>query len=511
MKRTIAAIAGVAAAALALTACSGGSDTSAPSEDGGAPVTQELKIGNFLDLTSWDTAVADIGFNGPYLSAVYDPLIALDGEGAPQPALATDWELSDDSLTVTLELRDDAVFSNGEKLDAAAVVANLEYLKDGAISREAYLSVDRFEAVDDDTVAIHLNERDDRLLYFMGLGRSYMAAPEAIAAGTLADAPVGSGPYTLSDATVPGAEYHFDKVEGHWADADFPFPKVIVYPILDPSARNNAMEAGQTNVTFADATTIEMAAQHGWNVVDKVAAWVGLRINDHTDDQLAPLGDVRVRQALNYAFDGEAILENIASGSGVYTNQFFAAGFPGHDPALDGRYAHNIERAKELMAEAGYADGFDITMPVAGPFLTWQPTVDQVFQELGIRVTWDEFQMPDYQANAPSYPMYIVSLAVDAEPVATIARQLTVPQWYMPEPDISEFPDLQAQIDASLAAPRGDEQVAEIKKLNGMLTEQAWHVVWYQSKNTFVSTSDIEVTPVTGMMFPTLRHIQPAG
>jgi peptide/nickel transport system substrate-binding protein len=107
--------------------------------------------------------------------------------------------------------------------------------------------------------------------------------------------------------------------------------------------------------------------------------------------------------------------------------------------------------------------------------------------------------------------MYIVSLAVDAEPVATIARQLTVPQWYMPEPDISEFPDLQAQIDASLAAPRGDEQVTEIKKLNGMLTEQAWHVVWYQSKNTFVSTSDIEVTPVTGMMFPTLRHIQPAG
>ncbi|XPP27317.1 MAG: ABC transporter substrate-binding protein [Leucobacter sp.] len=509
MKRPIAALAGVAVAALALAACA--SSPTGGDSGSDAAVPEELKIGNFLDLTSWDTAVADIGFNGPYLSAVYDPLIALDGDGQPQPALATDWEISDDALTVTLDIRDDAVFSNGEALDADAVVANLEYLKAGAISREAYLNVESFEAVDDDTVAIHLTTRDDRLLYFMGLGRSYMAAPEVLAAGTLAEGPVGSGPYTLSDSTVPGAEYHFDKVEGHWADAEFPFPKVVVYPILDPSARNNAMEAGQINVTFADATTVEMAAQQDWNVVDKVASWVGLRINDHTGEQLAPLGDVRVRQALNYAFNGEQILETIGNGAGVYTNQVFAVGFPGNDPSLDDRYAHNIERAKELMAEAGYADGFDLHMPVSGPFQAWQPTVDQVFGELGIRVTWDEFQMPDYQANIGNYPVFMVVLAVDSEPVATVARQLTVPQWYMPEPDISEFPALQAQIDAALEAPRGDEQYAEMKALSGMLVEEAWHVVWYQSKNTYVSTADITVTPVTGMMFPTLRQIQPTG
>ena len=507
MKRALAVAAGLTAVALTLAACSG---AGSPNE-GTSTSPTELKIGNFMDLTSWDTAVADIGFNGPYLSAVYDPLIALDGEGKPVPALATDWTVSEDFLTVTLELRTDAVFSDGEKFDADAAVANLEYLRDGAISREAYLNVESFTAVDEDTVEIDLSARDDRLLYFMGLGRSYMAAPSAIEAGTLAEAPVGSGPYTLSESSIPGAEYHFDRVADHWAADEFRFEKVSVLPIQDDSARNNAMEAGQINVTFADDTTVEMAEQNGWSTESKVAAWIGLRINDHTGEQLEPLGDVRVRQALNYAFDGAEILSSLGRDRGEVTNQVFAVGFPGNDPALDDRYGYNMEKAKELMAEAGYADGFEVAMPMSGPFQTWQPTVEQVFQELGIRVTWDEYQFTDYQSNAPNYPMFIVSLAVDSDPVATIARQFTVPQWYMPEPDISEFPELQSQVDAALEAPRGEEQEAEIRELNEMVTEQAWNVVWYQSANTYVTTPDIELTPVTGMMFPTLRQIQPAA
>lgn len=506
MNRRIAATAALAAVALALTGCSG------DGAQGGAVTTpQELRIGNFADLTSWDPALADIGFNAPYLSAVYDPLVAIDGDGQPQPALATDWETSADHLTITMNLRDDAVFADGEPFDAAAAVANLEYLKGGAISRESYLNAESFTAVDDDTIEIHLSERDDRLLYFMGLGRSYMASPAAIEAGTLADAPVGSGPYTLSDATVPGAEYVFDKVDDHWAADQFPFAHVKVMPMQDPNARNNALEAGQIDVSYGDATTVQMAEQHDWNVASQVASWVGLRINDHTGSQLAPLGDERVRQALAYAFDGATMLATIGEGQGEDTNQLFAYGFPGHDPELDGQYPYDPEQAKQLLAEAGYADGFDVTLPMAPPFAAWQPAVEQALGEIGVRVSWDEFQYVDYQSNAPSYPMFIAVLAVDSNPTATIARQLTVPQWYMPEPDISEFPELQAQVDVALSAEPGDAQRDEILKLNGMLTDTAWHVVWYQSNNIYVTVAGIALQPVTGMMFPSLRQIQPVG
>lgn len=509
MKRTIAGIAGAALAAAALVACSSAGD-----DAGGVPgnvETAELRIGNFADLTTWDTALADIGFNAPYLSAVYDPLLTINGEGQPQPALVTEWEYSEDMRTLVLQLRDDAKFSDGETFDADAAVVNLEYLQHGAISGEAYSNVESFEAEGDSTVIVHLTERDDRLLYFMGLGRSYMASPAAIASGTLADNPVGSGPYLLDDSTIIGTEYHFTKVDGHWADADFPYEKVSVLPVQDPTARNNAMEAGQFDVIYADAGALEMAEQHDWNVDSQVATWVGLRINDHTGSQLEPLGDVRVRQALNYAFDGKSMLEAIGQGEGKYTTQLFAAGFPGNDPELDDRYAHDMDKAKRLLKEAGYGAGFDVTLPMAPPFQAWQATIEQVFGDLGISVRWDEVQYSDYQATAPSYPMFIAVLAVDSEPAATIARQLTVPQWYMPDPDISEFPELQQQIDAALSAPRGDEQNVEMRKLSGLLTEDAWNVVWYQANNTYVTTENIDFTPVTGMMFPSLRQIQPAS
>ena len=213
MKKTLTGVAALAAAALALTACSGGGG-SAGGGDEATGAVKPLSIGNFLDVTSWDPSLADVGFDGPYMSAIYDPLLAIDEHGTPQPALATDWEVSDDFTTITMNLRTDAVFSDGEPFNADAAVKSLDYLKQGARSQEAYPKVESFEAVDEDTIAIHLTERDDTILYFMALGRSYMMAPDAIDAGTLAEKPVGSGPYTLGDSSITGAEYHFDKVAG---------------------------------------------------------------------------------------------------------------------------------------------------------------------------------------------------------------------------------------------------------------------------------------------------------
>jgi peptide/nickel transport system substrate-binding protein len=177
MKKTLTGLAAVAAAALALTSCSSGGSGDGSGGGGGEGAVVPLNVGNFLDVTSWDPALADIGFDGPYLSAIYDPLVVDNGKGEPEPALATEWEVSEDFKTITMDLRTDAVFSNGEEFNAEAAVKSLEYLKEGVRSQEAYTKVDSFEVVDEDTIAIHLTQRDDTILYFMGLGRSYMMAP----------------------------------------------------------------------------------------------------------------------------------------------------------------------------------------------------------------------------------------------------------------------------------------------------------------------------------------------
>ncbi|WP_066301908.1 ABC transporter substrate-binding protein [Arthrobacter luteolus] len=505
-KATTAAL--LTVSALALSACSSGGDNNGNAEAAGGNVP--LNIGEFADVTSWDPSLADIGFDGPYLSAVYDPLLGVDTDGNPTPALATEWEVSEDFLTVTMELRTDAVFSDGEPFNADAAVASLEYLKEGARSQEAYLSVDSFEAVDEDTIEINLAERDDTLLYFMGLGRSYMMSPKAIESGTLAEAPVGSGPYTMASSSVAGAEYHFDKVADHWAADQFKFEPLAIYPIQDATARNNAMLSGQVNLNYADQAALDQAEANSWNVAKKVSGWVGLQFTDRAGDSFEPLGDERVRQALNYAFNGAEILGTLGSGAGEPTNQVFPFGMPGHVAEIDEQYAVNLDKAKKLLADAGYADGFDITMPMSQVFQVWQPSVDQVFGELGIKVTWEDMQYMDYQTKAATYPMFVSFLSMDSHPVANVLRQISTPQWYNPNPQMDKFPEVQAQVEKVLTAAPAD-QLAEVETLNRLVTDKAWFSVFYQANNSYVSAENIEVTPVTGMMFPTLRQISVKG
>ncbi|MFT4230398.1 MAG: ABC transporter substrate-binding protein [Microbacterium sp.] len=503
-KRALAGVlAAVAAVGLVVTGCTGsGGNTSST----GGTATEALKIGNFLDVTNWDPSLADIGFDGPYLSAVYDPLLAMDKDGNPVPALATEFTVSDDGLTIDMTLRTDATFSDGEPFDADAAVKSLEYLQDGVTSSEAYTRVESFEKTGDDSIAIHLTQRDDTILYFMALGRSYMMSPKAIDAGTLSTTPVGSGPYTMDSTSVAGSRYLFTKVEDHWDSAAFPFETVEILPIGDGTAMQNAMDSGQVNVIYADAANIATATEKGWNVAQQIATAVGLQYTDRMGETFEPLGDQRVREALQRAFDGAAILDAMGSGAGVDTNQVFAADHDGYLSSLNDMYAYDVAEAKQLLADAGYADGFSINMPMAPPFQPWQAIAEQSLKDIGVTVTWDEMQMGDYMQKSSTYPISITLIALDSNPVATVERQAALPQWYNPNPQIDQVPELQELVD-QMYATQGDEQLEVIEQLNTKLTELAWFNVWYQADNVFFSTADITVQPLVGTMFPTLRQI----
>jgi len=341
----------------------------------------------------------------------------------------------------------------------------------------------------------------------MGLGRSYIMAPAAIEAGTLGKEPVGSGPYTLDPTTsVAGAEYHFTKVADHWDADTYDFAELSIYPIMDATARHNAMLSGQINVQYGDVANKAQAEEQGWNTASRVSGWAGLVITDHTGKKSEPLGKLEVRQALNYAFDGAAILAAVGSGAGVATNQVLPDGSEVNDPSLNETYAVNMDKAKKLLAEAGYPDGFAISMPMSPVFEMWKPSAEQALAELGVKVTWDNMQMPDYQLNAPNYPMFISFLAMDGDPVATVARQVTSVQWFNPEPDYAEN-EVLAPLVEKVQSARGDEQLDAIKELNAALVDQAWWSVWYQANNLYYSAPGIKVQPVVGMMFPTLRYI----
>lgn len=507
MKRTLGTATALAMVA-ALAACSPSEGGSASAGAGGNSDADDVNIGTFMDLTSWDPSDADIGFDVVYLSAVYDPLIALDEESNPIPALATDWEYSDDFRTLTMNLREGVEFEDGEPFNAEAAVANLEALKDGVRSNDAYLNVESFEAVDEYTVEMTMKKKDDALLYFMGLGRSWMVSPTVYEEGTAAEEPVGSGPYSYDiSASNPGSEYFFDKKEDHWNSEQFPFERVGMVPISDATAGLNAMLAGQLDVAFGAPENIGLAEENGWNVASAPASTVGIQFVDRAGEDLEPLGDKRVRQAINLAFNTEALLETAAHGAGERTNQLFPVTGEIYDESLNDMYAVDLDRAKELMAEAGYEDGFELSMPMAPPFEPYQPAVEQTLGDLGISVTWDPISFPDYHSNASTYPMFIAVSTMEADPVATVVRRVASPQWYNPEPGLDLVSGLEDKI-TEIEEATGEEQTALIKELNEELLEEAWWNIWYQADNVYFSVEGLTVSPKPGPMFPQLQFIQ---
>ncbi|MEU4807366.1 ABC transporter substrate-binding protein [Actinosynnema sp. NPDC023587] len=505
--RTAALVAAVAAAATALAGCTssgGGGGGNAPAAAG-----DELKAGVFLDVTSWDPANADIGFDGPYLSAVYDPLVALDKDGKPVPALASSWEWSADRLTLTAKLRTGVTFEDGQKFDATAAVANIQHLKAGVRSGQAYLNVADAAAKDPETLEIRLSKRDDALLYQMGLGRSWMASPAAITAGSLATDPVGSGPYKYDKgASAPQSQYVFSKKTDHWDAGTYPFPSVKLFPITDQTASFNAMLSGQLNLQFANAANLAKAKESGWNISQKAASWVGVQFADRTGAQVKALGDQRVRQAISYAFDSAGILKAVGNDSGTVTNQVFSVDGQVYDKSMNDKYKTDMAKAKQLLSDAGYPDGFSVKMPMSPIFAAWQPAANQTFGELGIKVEWQDMAMPDYQKNAPTYPMFLAVIALAGNDMATLTDQVTTAQWYNPNPAVDAFPEIKALVDQVEKAEPGQPQTDLLKQLNTKLVDQAWWAPWYQANNTYFSVKGITVTPVTGMMFPTLRFIQ---
>ncbi|MEV0676085.1 ABC transporter substrate-binding protein [Actinosynnema sp. NPDC050436] len=504
--RTAALVAVAAAAATALAGC-----TSAGGGGGNAPTAavDELKAGVFLDVTSWDPANADIGFDGPYLSAVYDPLVALDKDGKPVPALASSWEWSADRLTLTAKLRTGVAFEDGQKFDATAAVENIKHLKAGVRSGQAYLNVAEATAKDPETLEIKLSKRDDALLYQMGLGRSWMASPAAIAAGSLATAPSGSGPYKFDQAnSAPQSQYVFTKKADHWDAGTYPFPSVKLFPITDQTASFNAMLSGQLNVQFANAANLPKAKENGWNISSKAASWVGVQFADRTGAQVKALGDQKVRQAISYAFDSAGILKAVGNDSGTVTNQVFSVDAQVYDKSMNDKYKTDMAKAKQLLKDAGYPDGFSVKMPMSPIFAAWQPAANQTFGELGIKVEWQDMAMPDYQKNAPTYPMFLAVIALAGNDMATLTDQVTTAQWYNPNPSVDAFPEIKSMVEQVEKAEPGQAQVDLLKQLNGKLVDQAWWAPWYQANNTYFSVKGITVTPVTGMMFPTLRFIQ---
>lgn len=337
-------------------------------------------------IASWD--IRDIT-DHVSLSCVYEPLFVLDREGNPVGYLAKELIPNVDDLSYEVVLREDVTFSDGSKLDADALLWYFEYYKANSPTSSTYFgSVDHFEKTGDYSVKICLSQWDSQipfgLAYTAGMPYSKAAFEENGEEWAIAHA-VGTGPYVMGDFVANDYRI-YELNENYWNKEETPaFEQIEWIVIADELTATSALQTGEIDgylgASFSMLETLDM---NGFQSLNSPTMQVQSLVFA-SDVEGSPLSDLRVRQAISYAIDSESICEVITCGMGGVSTQSAIPGTAFYNEEVVG-YEYDVEKAKQLLAEAGYADGFEtkIVTESAGIYPQLATMVQANLREIGI-------------------------------------------------------------------------------------------------------------------------------
>ncbi|CAD5300004.1 Peptide/nickel transport system substrate-binding protein [Bosea sp. 62] len=318
-----------------------------------------LRIGlqedpDMLDPHKARTFVGRIVFMG-----LCDRLVDIDPELKITPRLATEWSFSGDGLTLTMKLRTDAKFHDGETFNAEAAKANIERamtLPD-SLRKSELASVESVSAPDPATLVFKLKRPDATLLAQLTDRAGMMLSPKSLGPDITAK-PICSGPYQFVER-VQNDRIVLEKFKGHWEADKYQFDRIIYRAIPDTTVRLANLRAGELDMLERLAPTDVKSAQGDKNLKVQSTAnlgYQGITINtNHTDAANQPMGkDKRVRQALSLSIDRKVLSQVVFEGLYAPMNQPFNPGNQYLSAALPVP-ERDVAKAKALLKEAGVA------------------------------------------------------------------------------------------------------------------------------------------------------------
>jgi peptide/nickel transport system permease protein/peptide/nickel transport system substrate-binding protein len=323
-----------------------------------------LKIAAPFNPSSLDPLTGGAGSDHMILYPLFDTLVDFEPTTlAPKPGLATSWEFTDPK-TLVLTLRDGVKFHDGEPFDAAAVKAHLERAKSDPRSsvKGDIASLESVEVLAPNKVALHLNRPDTALPLILADRAGMVSSPKAVAAkGRQYDRePVGTGPFKLekwNDNDVVVLVRNPD----YW-NKGLPHLDGLTFRIItDLNTGLRSVVAGENHFAYRLNPQQKVVADR--TGAGKIIVSSTPTIADYHlvfNYKRAPLNDVRVRKAINYAVDREAFNKAALLGLGVPAQTMLPPGYWAHDASLDNYYGYDPEKARALLKEAGLPEGVDI-------------------------------------------------------------------------------------------------------------------------------------------------------
>lgn len=408
----------LAAVVCSASACSSGSSgqstdaagTSAASAETqaeipeGASVSQQTDIvaAVEVDFTTMDPMDTSDTLSGGIQRMIMDGLFGFDDDMNVIPMLATGYEANENATEYTITLREGISFSDGTPWNADAALANFEKWadKDLGLKRTTLLSgtLDSFEKVDDYTIHVTLTEPFGAFINTLAHPACVIMSPVQIAAGTEACAtqPVGTGQYTFSE-WIEGDHLTLELNPDWWgydadlcggtalADADAGFKSITFQPVSEGASRVAMIQSGDAQIIWPIPTESVSVLESDSNVTASQDEGIVVRYF-HMNNQKPPFNDVRVRQAIDYAIDKNAYIQVVKNGLATPAHSVIA-------PAVQYYKENELtpydpEKAKELLAEAGYPDGFTTTLIYSNTTLNQKQAefFKQQLSQVGINV-----------------------------------------------------------------------------------------------------------------------------
>ena len=357
-----------------LTGCGDGSAEETP-EDRAAANAITVGIAQDLDdsLDPHKTVKAgtrEVMFN------VFEGLMKPTPDGDLTPAIAENYTVSEDHKTYTFTLREGVKFHNGDTVTAEDVVYSINRCaaatETGIVQVEAFSVIEAVEAVDERTVAITISEPSNEFI-------SYLTTAVLPADYTEQDtAPVGTGPFRFVSRTAQDSIV-LERFEDYWG-TPAQLDKVTLKIIENADSLMMSLQSGAIDLcSHLTSTQVDQlgddftVAEGTMNLVQAL----------YLNNAVAPFDDVRVRQALSYAMDKQGIIDLAFDGYGSPIGSSMYPAFGKYfDEDLTDYYEYNPEKAKELLAQAGYPDGFEMTITVPSNYKPHMDTAEVLVQQL---------------------------------------------------------------------------------------------------------------------------------
>lgn len=483
-------------------------ETPATTETPAGDVKTDIVISTAVDFITMDPLDTNDTLSGGLQRTMMEGLYGFDHEMNLVPLLAESYESNDNATEFIFKLREGVKFSDGTDFNADAAIINLNRMADqnqGLKRNSLFKIIATNEKVDDYTIKITLSEPFGAFVNTMAHPAALFISPKALEehGNEVSQNPVGTGRYTF-DSWTPGEKLTINANPDYWGGAP-EFTSITFRPVVENGTRISMLQSGDADFIFPVPTEHIAALENNPDItVTTIPSIITRWVTMNTAKE--PFNDVRVRQALNYALDKNAYAQVVYNGYADEAVSLIAPNVQFHKAQTP--YTYDVEKAKALLAEAGYPDGFETTLWSSNTTTNIKATqfIKQQLEAIGVTVNVQNMEIGTLDQEVTGYPvgtpgdqvgveMYVIGWSPSTGDADWGLRPLAATESFPPVSyNISYYsnPEFDTAIQDALQTADPAEREEAYDRAQKIVWEDAPSIFLTVDQTTFASRNNIE-------------------